>query len=107
MRRAEQGTGSPATAAEMMQFTARKLQAIERAKNVHNPLALLATVVPKCFEGESFRVFRETQARREAEERERLAAQQRETVEMAQAVMDDPAATESEREWARAVLGEA
>jgi hypothetical protein len=53
------------------------------------PLGFLLAVVPRCFEGESYRQFRR-------ERRDRLFASE---------ILRNPAADEEQREWARGVLG--
>jgi hypothetical protein len=54
---------------EVLHFTAEKLIVLKNGK-IQNPVGFILTSVPKCFEGEPFRQFRERQAatRREAEE---------------------------------------
>jgi hypothetical protein len=56
---------------EIIHFIEEK-GAIVRAGRIHNPIGFLLTAVPKCFSGETFRFYREEQARRR--EREAAAA---------------------------------
>lgn len=93
---------------EIVYFTGQKLKAIGRAPNIHSPLALLASIVPKCFEGEPFQLYREAERRRRAEEQEREAAQQMELEQWRreqEQILSDPNASEEERELARLCLG--
>ena len=56
---------------EIIHFIEEK-GAIVRAGRIHNPIGFLLTAVPKCFSGETFRFYREEQARHR--EREAAAA---------------------------------
>ena len=56
---------------EIIHFIEEK-GALVRAGRIHNPIGFLLTAVPKCFSGETFRFYREEQARRR--EREAAAA---------------------------------
>ena len=101
-------TGAPATIDEILHFTGLKLRAIRNSPNVRSPLALLAAVVPKCFEGESFRQFRQERAEREAREQQIRDAQQREieaALEYNRRILADPDAPEDEKRLARMCLG--
>jgi hypothetical protein len=101
-------TGAPATTDEILYFTGLKLRAIRNSPNVRSPLALLAAVVPKCFEGESFRQFRQERGEREAREQQIRDAQQREieaALEYNRRILADPDAPEDEKRLARMCLG--
>ena len=105
---AERTTGTGATSDEILYFTGLKLRAIRNAPNVRSPLALLAAVVPKCFEGESFRQFRQERAQRQAEEQLLRDVQQREieaALEYNRRILADPEAPEDEKRLARLCLG--
>lgn len=105
---AEQGTGIQATADEVLYFTNQKLRAIQRMSNVRNPLALLATIVPKCFEGESFQAYREGEQHRLEAEQAATEAQQREldAVIIAQKrILEDPASSDEDKMLAAKILG--
>ena len=56
---------------EIIHFIEEK-GALVRAGRIHNPIGFLLTAVPKCFSGETFRFYREEQARHR--EREAAAA---------------------------------
>ena len=65
-------------------------------------MGMLITQVPRCFEGSSFRLFRESQRQRkqaEMEEVERWRAE-------ARRVLADPRSGKEERNWACIVLEE-
>lgn len=51
-------TGQPAWEEELIYFTATKAQALARAPNIRNHLAVLRRTVPECFLGEPFRAYR-------------------------------------------------
>jgi hypothetical protein len=89
-----------ATDDEIATFTAITARRIRRMNGVTNPVGLLITQVPKCFEGDSFRQFRAAEEqRREAEEHQR-----EEWRREAQAILDDPNSQADEKEWALAAL---
>ena len=105
---ADQGTGVPATTDEVLYFTEQKLRAMQRMSDVRNPLALLATIVPKCFEGESFKAYREGERQRREAEQIQTDAQQRELdalLETQKRVLDDPESSEEDKGLARKILG--
>ncbi len=87
---------SDATEEEIIHFIHLKAG----SPGIRKPLGFLLTAVPRCFEGESFRQFRAEATRRREEHTRRQEQFQRE----AQAVLDDPASSEEERQWAREVL---
>ncbi len=73
------------TSEEVLYFTNQKLS-IARNGKIQNPVGFLISVVPKCFEGQTFQIFRQEQARRreeqqrrEEEERERWRRLEEET----------------------------
>jgi hypothetical protein len=76
---------------------------IRKSTRVENPIGLMIAQVPKCFEGEPFREFREAeqQRRERARELDDPVATGR-----YQAVIDDPLASEPEKRLALAALGE-
>ena len=78
-------------------ITAGRIRAM---RHLTNPVGMLITQVPKCFEGASFRLYRESvRQRREAERRE-AERWRRE----AEAILADPRSPEEDRDWARTVL---
>ena len=99
---------SDAAADELAYFVRLKADLMFRMGTVKSPMGFLKTAVPRCFEGESFRQYRETEARRrEAAEREQAAREEEERRFRAeqQAILDDPKASEEERRIAREYLG--
>ncbi|HWQ53051.1 MAG TPA: hypothetical protein VN442_05160 [Bryobacteraceae bacterium] len=91
-----------ATVGEVAHFIRVQAARIGRLRGIENPMGLLIRQVPRCFEGESFRQFREAERqRREAERRQaeevRLEAEQ---------LLRDPGASEADRQWARMLLEE-
>jgi hypothetical protein len=105
---AEQGTGAPAAAKEVLYFTEQKLRVMQRMSDVRNPLALLATIVPKCFEGESFKAYRESERERREAQQTQADAQQRELdalLEAQKRVLDDPTSSDEDKAFARKILG--
>jgi hypothetical protein len=96
-----------ATADELAYFVRLKADLMFRMGTVKSPMGFLKTAVPRCFEGESFRQYRETEARRrEATEREQAAREEdeRRFREEQQAILEDPKASEEERRIAREYL---
>ena len=68
--------------------------------NVRNPLALMSAIVPKCFEGESFKAYREAERQRHDAEQAQQEDQQRALdalVEAQKRVLDDPDSSERTR----------
>ncbi len=93
---------------ELVWFIHSKGQLIHRPNSsISSPIGFLLTSVPKCFAGEAFQLFRKTQ--RETREREAAERAQQEA-DLAnwrreqQAILDDPAATEEDKKWARKAL---
>ena len=67
-----------------------------------------ATIVPKCFEGESFKAYREAEQQRREAEQAQTDAQQRELdalLETQKRVLDDPESSEEDKGLARKILG--
>jgi hypothetical protein len=93
-----------ATEDEIVHFIEEQGSRFMRMKALDNPMGMLIRHLPKCFEGESFRLYRQEQEaerqRREAAEAQ-LAASRREW----QRILDDPNAPDEEKEWARLMLG--
>jgi hypothetical protein len=93
---------------ELIHFIHSKGQLIRRRDSgISSPIGFLLTSVPKCFVGESFRLFRKAQS--EARDREAAERAQRETEfenwrREQQAIIDDPNASEEDKRWARKVL---
>lgn len=80
----------------------------DRSGRIANPLGFLLTAVPKCFSGETFDRYREQL--RQSREFQRLEHEQqsRELEQWRrehQAVLEDPAASEEDKRFARQVLG--
>ncbi|MDQ6665988.1 MAG: hypothetical protein M3Z23_16525, partial [Acidobacteriota bacterium] len=89
-----------ATDDEIAYFVELHGSRIRRMRNIGNPMGLLIHYIPKCFEGEAFRHFREAERqRREAEENRR-----KETVTECQRILDDPSVSEMDRTWAEQTL---
>jgi hypothetical protein len=105
---AEQETGTTATTDEILYFVEQKLRAIQRMSNVRNAMALLSTIVPKCFEGVSFRAYRETEQRRQALQEAEAYKQQEEFAALLEAqkrILDDPQASHDDKTLAKKILG--
>ena len=77
---------------------------IRKSTRVENPIGLLIAQVPKCFEGEPFRQFREAEQQRRERARE---LEDPGDPGRYRAVLDDPNASEPEKRLALAVLGKA
>jgi hypothetical protein len=93
-----------ATWQEIEYFLLQKLQLLKGMQNVRNPVGLLLTIVPSCFEGENFRQFRAEQTRRQEREATEKAAVEAERSRL-QAVLNDPQASEQAKREARWCLG--
>jgi hypothetical protein len=99
-RTSQQGTGVPSTNEEILYFVDQKLRAIQRMSNVRNPLALLSTIVPKCFEGESFSAFREAEQQRQAVQQAETYKHEQEFAALLEAhrrLLDDPHASADDK----------
>jgi hypothetical protein len=94
-----------ATEEEIVHFIEEQGPRFMRMKSLDNPMGMLIRHLPKCFEGESFRLYREE---REAEKwrMEAAAAQIAEDRKRWQQVLDDPNQPEDEKAWARVMLGQ-
>jgi hypothetical protein len=86
-----------ATDHEIAYFVRTQGERIGRMRGIDNPVGLLIRQVPRCFEGEAFRQYREAERRRREEEEQRDR-------ELCQAILADPDASQQEREWARQAL---
>jgi hypothetical protein len=96
-----------ATDEEINHFVRIKADLMQRMGTIKSPMGFLKTSVPRCFEGESFRQFRESEARRREAAALREAAQEEEMrrfLEEQRAVLDNPRASEEERRFARHYL---
>jgi len=93
-----------ATEAEIAYFVSQKLACARQAGNIRNPVGFLLTTVPACFEGESFRQFRE-EARRQRQNQEAERARLEAETARYHAVLEDPTASEQQKREARWYLG--
>jgi hypothetical protein len=73
---------------------------IRLMRNLKNPVGMLITQVPRCFVGESFRLYREAERQRQEAERREQDQWRAE----ARRLLEDPDRTPDEETWARAVL---
>lgn len=89
-----------ATDEEIATFVRLTAGRIHRMPGLTNPVGMLITQVPKCFEGESFRQFRQIEGQR----REAEARRNAELRADAERILADAAAEESERQWARMIV---
>lgn len=95
-----------ATEAEIVHFIHEKASVL-RSGRIDNPIAFLLVYVPKCFAGETLRLYREEQRRQQAEAKQ--AERDAEAWDLAErerlkAVLDDPSASAEEKAWARQYL---
>jgi len=81
-------------------------QAARIPASISNPTGFLIRFLPKRCEGHSFQTFREGLRRRREVEQEAAATKARENREFAQRLLNDPAADEADKAWAREVLRE-
>lgn len=93
---------------EVAHFLRMKAAQLKNSRTVENPVGLLIKAVPQYFvppasELASLRQRLASEAEREATQRRDQAL---ETRRIAREILDDPGVSESEREWARAVLAE-
>ena len=91
-----------ATEEEVSYFVKIQAKRICNMRGIDNPLGLLITQVPKCFEGESFRQFREAEKTRRESESQRRQEWRRQ----AEALLDDPNSSEADKNWAKLSLEE-
>ena len=94
---------------EIVHFIEEKSSLIRvRDSRIHSPIGFLLTAVPKCFSGEAFRLYRETQAKqREAEavyEAKRRAELDEWQAEQ-QARLVDPDVSDEDKRFIRECLG--
>jgi len=89
-----------ATDDEISYFIRIQAKRIIRMRGVDNPIGLLITQVPKCFQGESFRQFRE------AEEKQRQAEFRRreQWYQEARTIIENPNSSDADKEWAQLTL---
>lgn len=85
---------TPEEIADLARMTARR---IRNMQNLTNPIGLLIIQIPKCFEGESFRLYRQS-------EFDRKQAEQQNLVRIANEILHDPGAPEDSRKWATDIL---
>jgi hypothetical protein len=90
-----------ATVEDIAHFIAAKAQQVLRSPEVRNPLGLLQVAIPKCFEGESFRLYREAQSERN----QQLTATQNAARTEWLSILEDPNADEEAKRIARHALG--
>ena len=105
---ASRSQAGDATLAEICLFIRQKCALMRRMPNLENPVGFLQVAVPKCFEGESFRQFRQTAARRERLQEEQGALARAEAARLEaeqQAILRDAASTEEDKRFARMYLG--
>lgn len=98
------------TAGEILHFIQAKGELLKvRGAAVRNAVGFLLSAVPKCFCGETLRLYRE-EAAREREERRRREREAEEEVAALRAeqerILNDPASSEEDRRWARRLLGQ-
>jgi hypothetical protein len=84
-----------ATTGEICHFLDLKIAQHARLSSVQNPIGLLIESVPKCFSGAMIQEYREQVRRHQEQGREE-----------ARRVLQDPEATDSERDTARSILGD-
>lgn len=89
-----------ATTEEICHFIAAKGEHVLRRREVRNPVGLLQVAVPKCFQGESFRLYREAEGQKRAQMEAAAAAARAEW----NAVLADPHADEDLKQLARRAL---
>jgi hypothetical protein len=89
-----------ATEEEVAHFLRIQAARFSRNPRVQNLVGLLISQVPKCFEGESFHLYREAVKKRQEAERQEKLAMQAEW----RKILEDPQSSEEERQFARQVL---
>jgi hypothetical protein len=99
-----------ATVPEMLHFIRIKGNVIrKRGSAIDNPIGFLLASVPKCFEGESFRQFRQGHRGSQQQGREAQQSPESEIEEWRkrnQAILNDPEASEQEKGLARTALAQ-
>lgn len=96
------------TGEEILHFIEAKGEVLRlRGGAVRNAVGFLLSAVPKCFSGETLRIYREEVAK-EREQRLRLQREAEEEVAALRAeqegILNDPASSEEDRRWARRFL---
>jgi hypothetical protein len=86
-----------ATVDEIREFIQEKATLAMRNPHIRNPSGFLITAVPLCFEGESFRILRNS--REEAKRQEKADMQT-----TAKTILEAPESSEEDRDWAREIL---
>ena len=86
-----------ATDAEMALFAEQQARRIRGMKNLTNPVGLLIVQIPKCFKGEAFQQYRDSQ-------RQRIAAEREERQDLARRVLANKNADAASITWARSVI---
>jgi hypothetical protein len=84
-----------------VRLQAKRLRGIS---SVENPIGLLITQVPKCFEGESFRQFRSGGPRGRGREEEPVQIPSERQLQEYQAIVEDPRASQAEKRIAQNLL---
>lgn len=97
VRRCRTGTAD-ATDEEIAWFTELKIQQLKKSRSVENWVGMLIASVPVYFEGERSELLNL---------RAETAHNASRSRELARSILEDPAASETERQWARTALGEA
>jgi hypothetical protein len=80
-----------------------------RDSRIHSPIGFLLTAVPKCFSGDTFRQYRQAEARRRDEEAVRELGRQAELDEWGReqrARLNDPTVPDDEKQLIRRWLGQ-
>jgi hypothetical protein len=96
--------------AEIIHFLHEKGNLIrqDRTRRITNPVGFLLTAVPKCLTGETFERYRNQERIRLEQERLRQERQQAEIDQWRreqEAILNDPNASEEDKQFARQVLG--
>ena len=69
-------------------------------RGIGNPMGVLIRQVPRYFEGESFRQYRQLERQR----KEAALAHEAELRQQWQRILEDPNSTDEEKDWARQLL---
>jgi hypothetical protein len=105
-----QAVAPDCTPAEIIHFVHEKGKLIrqDRTRRITSPLGFLLTAVPKCLTGETFERYRNQERIRLEQERLRQERQQAEIEQWRreqEAILNDPNASEEDKQFARQVLG--
>ena len=84
-----------------VRLQAKRLRGIS---GIENPIGLLITQVPKCFEGESFRQFRSGGAHKKGREEDVIQIPTEGQLREYQAIVEDPRASQAEKRIAQNLL---